>query len=144
PALGSSCTAGVGACARQGNVVCNAAQNGTVCSVTAGTPAPTDICNGLDDDCDDVLDEGFRNPATGQYDQPFACGSCAIDCTELYDLPNASGTCVVSGTPQCSMVCSANAFDLDGAVANGCELLLDTGAIYVSIDDANAKDDESW
>ena len=143
PALGSSCTAGVGACARQGNLVCNTAQDGTVCSVTAGTPAPTDICNGLDDDCDSQLDEGFRNPATGQYDQPFACGSCAIDCTELYNLPNASGTCVVSGTPQCSMVCSADAFDIDGAVANGCELLLDTGAIYVSTDDADAADDAS-
>lgn len=143
PALGNSCTAGVGACARQGNLVCNGAQTGTTCSVMAGMPAPSDTCNGLDDDCDNKTDEGFRNQGTGQYDQPFACGSCAIDCTVLYNLPNASGTCVVNGSPACSMVCSANAFDLDLAVANGCELLLDTGAIYVSTDDALAADDAS-
>jgi hypothetical protein len=143
PTLGNSCTAGVGACARQGNLVCNGAQTGTVCSVTPGTPAMTDTCNGLDDDCDAKVDEGYRNQTTGLYDQAFACGSCAIDCTVLYNLPNAAGTCVVSGSPQCNMVCSANAFNLDGAVANGCELVLDTGGVYVSIDDAAAVDDAS-
>jgi hypothetical protein len=140
PTLGNACTVGVGACARDGNLVCNQAQTGVTCSVSAGTPAASDTCNGLDDDCDGKVDEGYKNQATNQYDQPFACGSCAIDCTVLYNLPNASGTCVVSGTPQCSMVCGANAFDLDGAVANGCELVLDTGGVYVSTEDEGAAD----
>lgn len=141
PTLNAACTSGVGVCARQGNFVCNGAQTGVVCSVSAGTPGATDSCNGLDDDCDAKTDEGYRNQTTGLYDQPFACGSCSIDCTTLFELPNASGTCVTTGAPSCSMVCDANAFDLDGATATGCELVLDTSGVYVSVDGAGAVDD---
>jgi hypothetical protein len=141
PTLGNSCTVGVGVCARQGNLVCNSAQTGVACSVTPGTPEASDTCNGLDDDCDGRIDEGYLNQTTGLYDRDFACGSCTIDCTVAYNLPNASGACSTSsGAPQCQMVCAANAFDLDGAVGNGCELVLDTGGVYVSIDDSAAAD----
>ena len=142
PTLGSSCTVGVGTCTRTGNVVCDAAQTGTTCSVAPGSPG-TEVCNGLDDDCDGHIDEGWLNQSTGVYDQAFACGSCSNDCTVLYALPNASGTCNLTGGPHCAMACDANAYDLDGQVADGCELLLDTGGVYVSTGDAAAVDDST-
>lgn len=143
PTKGDPCSAGVGVCARQGNQVCSTNGTATVCSVQPGPPSAAEQCNALDDDCDGRTDEGFLDQTTNQYQQDTACGSCAVDCTVLFGLANASGRCVVIGSPQCTMTCDPNAFDLDGAVTNGCELLLDGGAIYVSIDDPAAVDDAS-
>ena len=140
PTLGDPCSAGVGICERLGNFVCNGPGTGVACSAVAGAADPSETCNGLDDDCDGPVDEGYLNPGTGQYDQDFACGSCAIDCTTLYDLPNASGSCDASGAPTCVMDCDGNAFDLNSAVGDGCEFILDTGAIYVSTSDPAASD----
>ncbi|HUS31328.1 MAG TPA: MopE-related protein, partial [Kofleriaceae bacterium] len=140
--LGATCSVGVGACARTGNFVCAANGNGTACSVTPGTPSASETCNGLDDNCNSQVDEGFKNQGTGQYDQNTACGSCSVDCTQLYALPNATGVCsTAGGTPQCQMQCLPNAFDLDLASSNGCELVLDPNAVYVSTDDTNGADD---
>jgi hypothetical protein len=138
-ALGASCTAGVGACVRQGNYVCNGSGSATQCSVTPG-PTATEACNLVDDDCDSKVDENYKN-LSGQYDKDTSCGSCSTDCTVLYALPNATGRCVVAGSPACQLQCAANAFNVDGATSNGCELVLDPGAIYVSKDDTMAVDD---
>jgi hypothetical protein len=141
--LASTCTVGVGLCARAGQIICDASGSGTTCLATPGSPDATETCNGVDDTCDGQIDEGFRNQGTGQYDQDIACGGCGIDCTQSHDLPNAAGACVVSGSPTCGMRCDPNAFNLDGVVANGCELVLDPQAIYVSVDDPAAVDDSS-
>jgi hypothetical protein len=140
PTLGQSCTVGVGVCTRTGNLVCNAAQTGTACSVSPGTPG-TEVCNGLDDNCNGQIDEGWKNQVTGLYDQAFACGSCSNDCTVLFALPNASGVCNTSPSPHCAMACNTNAYDLDGQVGDGCELLLDTTAVYVATTGTGAVDD---
>jgi hypothetical protein len=142
PTLGNSCTVGVGVCQRTGNLVCNSAQTGTTCSVTAGT-GTTEVCNGLDDNCNGQVDEGWKNQSTGVYDQNFACGSCSNDCTVLYALPNASGVCDLTSAPKCKMQCNANAYDVDGIVGTGCELLLDLGAVYVATSGTGAVDDSS-
>jgi hypothetical protein len=47
---------------------------GTDCLLPVGDDCipPEELCNGRDDDCDDLIDEGFA---------PGACGTCVPDCT---------------------------------------------------------------
>jgi len=46
-----------------------------------GARAPTaEACNYADDDCDDLVDEDFRD-GTGAYVLPTDCGQCGLDCT---------------------------------------------------------------
>ncbi len=55
--LGEPCTAGVGECRREGEMVCGA--NGqAVCGAVPGDPAD-ELCDGRDQDCDGRNDEGF-------------------------------------------------------------------------------------
>jgi hypothetical protein len=73
-------------------------------------PGATELCNGLDDNCNGTKDEGF-NLAT----DPRNCGACGHACS----FANASAACF-SGT--CQFVsCNAGFFNCDGLQANGCE-----------------------
>jgi len=49
--VGQACSLGLGACARDGHLVCNTAQDGVVCDAVPGAPS-TEVCgNGVDEDC---------------------------------------------------------------------------------------------
>ena len=64
--LGDSCMVGVGACAVWGLLVCSADGAGVGCD--AVVPADrVEVCNGVDDDCDEIVDEGLAGApcATG-------------------------------------------------------------------------------
>lgn len=58
--VGLSCTVGKGECARDGTLVCADAQ--LQCSATPGTGS-TEVCDGLDNNCDGQTDEGVTPPA---------------------------------------------------------------------------------
>jgi len=141
PLKGSSCTAGKGICAKAGVVVCNAAAPATTrCDAVAGTAAPVEACNLLDDTCDGTTDEDFVD-GDGRYVRDTACGNCFTDCTAIYDLPAAYGVCDVAlAVPACRLRCDAAAFDLNAIPDDGCEFALDPKAIYVSTTDAHADD----
>ena len=57
--LGTTCAAGVGACRRNGVLVCDEASGETRCSSEPAEPAEHEVCgNGADDDCDGSVDDG--------------------------------------------------------------------------------------
>ena len=87
--LGAFCEAGVGACHRTGTIVCDASGTGTVCSVEAGTPS-TEVCNGIDDNCDGVVDEGFDQDNDGYT-------SCGGDCADTVPEVHPGATEVFNG-----------------------------------------------
>ncbi|MBL8786873.1 MAG: VWA domain-containing protein, partial [Deltaproteobacteria bacterium] len=103
--------------------------NGFACD--AKTPLP-EACNGQDDDCNGVTDDGFVDN-TGAYTADRACGSCANDCTTLLAKEHAYGICNSGGlAPTCQLVCCAagdgNARcdgttwqDANGQPGDGCE-----------------------
>jgi hypothetical protein len=62
---------------------------------TCSAPVPkAEVCNFLDDDCDGVADDEFRN-AAGLYVSNDHCGTCGMSCNGA--IPNATAACVVDG-----------------------------------------------
>jgi hypothetical protein len=64
--LGTTCRVGPAntACENVGMQVCSADHTTTVCSATMPLPAGTEICNGIDDDCDGAIDETATMPGS--------------------------------------------------------------------------------
>lgn len=53
--LGASCVVGLGVCATTGTWICT--DGSPTCDATAGSPAPAEACDGLDNDCNGVVDD---------------------------------------------------------------------------------------
>ncbi|MBK9035724.1 MAG: hypothetical protein IPL61_31490 [Myxococcales bacterium] len=105
PNKGAACDNGlVGRCRGTGTYVCTAGGAGTICSITSpgGTPS-TETCNNIDDDCDNLIDEGLSCSCTGVE----ICNGLDDDCDNLIDegLTRGCGTDVgvcSTGTQVCT------------------------------------------
>ena len=118
---GMPCTAGVGACLRTGTKICGCNPGDascdptlgvvgrgplyTICSATPGAPS-TEICNGLDDDCNGVIDDVPGGCPTCTP-QPEVCNGLDDDCDGIIDNPNKIFPCP-SGTGSCPPPCGLN------------------------------------
>ncbi|MDP6945748.1 MAG: MopE-related protein, partial [Myxococcota bacterium] len=111
--LYTSCTEGIGACLRYGFRECSQDGLGTTCTADAGMPT-LETCNGLDDDCNGVMDDPFSD--LGQVCTE-GVGICAanglIVCTE--DGLDTSCSAVV-GDPAESDACDGVDDDCDGEI----------------------------
>ncbi|RYE87757.1 MAG: hypothetical protein EOO75_14070, partial [Myxococcales bacterium] len=79
--VGAACTAGVGECLAAGALVCGPG-GAALCDAVA-SPAGVEVCNGLDDDCDGVIDSG--NPGGGvacATGLPGVCGAGTSVCAQ--------------------------------------------------------------
>ena len=85
-----------------------------------GCALPKEVCDGEDNNCDGVVDEGFTD-AEGKYTTVAACGSCGNGCGAL-SFANASPKCVVDQvSARCELSCDAGFFDVNDNPNDGCE-----------------------
>ncbi|MEO1266719.1 MAG: MopE-related protein [Myxococcota bacterium] len=90
---------------------------------------PEDSCNGFDDDCDGVVDNGLRDPDTEAYISDRHCGRCFNDCILRFSDPmfHADGSCngleaaQRGEQPACVLTCDEGWSNVNGLVDDGCE-----------------------
>ncbi|MCP3979257.1 MAG: hypothetical protein GY716_08015 [bacterium] len=86
--LGEACSAGLGACEVVGFYVCNGVGDGTECNATALSPG-LEICdgnddpNGIDDDCNGVVDDSVRHVDAGSGADTGDCTNVATPCLTI-------------------------------------------------------------
>jgi alpha-tubulin suppressor-like RCC1 family protein len=80
---------------------------------TDGCPGVAEVCNGMDDDCDGVVDNGIDLDS-----DPSNCGRCAMRCAVR---SGATATCTDG---MCGYDCMADFDDCDTRPENGCEASL--------------------
>jgi hypothetical protein len=80
--------------------------NGCECMVTNGG---VELCDGADNDCDGVIDDGFDL----QHD-PMNCGACGVVCQAAHAEPLCNGGL-------CSYNCKPGFYDADKQISDGCE-----------------------
>ncbi len=110
--LGDPCTVGVGTCQRSGRVVCGGNGQAT-CSERAGMPQ-AERCDGDDDDCDGVVDNGVLNRCGRCGPEPAElCNGLDEDCDERTDEGFNLGMACVVGRGACQaagmIICTAGA-----------------------------------
>jgi len=82
---------------------------------------PAEECDGADNDCNGLTDEGFLNPDTGKYDGDENCGVCGNNCTFI-QAQHGQGKCDSDQVvPGCALICDEGFFDVDDNPSNGCE-----------------------
>ena len=69
-----------------------------------------ELCNEIDDDCDDIVDEGIDTMR-----DPNHCGGCGMFCSPPHAFPVCEGGECMLGD------CDVGWLDLDGDPSNGCE-----------------------
>jgi YD repeat-containing protein len=108
---------GVGACQASGSTSCAAGV--VVDSCTPGAAAALDSsCDGLDEDCDDIVDEDFAASCAGQA--TLTCVSGALVTTDCSDQDPCNGEETCAGAATCAPGVPPVLDDADPCTADAC------------------------
>ena len=78
---------------------CTEGGEGVIWVCDAAHPGP-ELCNYLDDNCNDQVDEDYKVPGTNKYGAYDHCGACGVSCQGL--ILNGTEKCDVAGSqPKC-------------------------------------------
>jgi hypothetical protein len=129
PDLGQPCSVGTGACFAAGVFVCSSTGQTTTCNATPGDPLP-ETCNGMDEDCDTLIDETFS------LNQPCDGGDSDLCMEGIYACNGSGGAMCTDTTGSSFDVCNGGDDDCDPTSADGSE----DGAVGVMCDGSGDSD----
>jgi len=113
------CTVGTGPCQRSGHRVCSSDGQSTVCDapIVQGTP---EICgDGIDNDCDGVVDDGCANAAPFDVPCGLNVGECRQGTMKCDPVAKTCGPCAGAVGPSVE-ICDGKDNDCNGQVDENC------------------------
>jgi hypothetical protein len=145
---GKPCTVGVGYCQANGTTICDGSGQ-TICDALPKEPQ-TEVCNGIDDDCDGQVDDntGFGDACEVGVGACHVTGSMICDgaggtiCDALPKEPQPEGTCSNGADDDCN----GKTDDCDGQTEGSCDCdgdgLTDAEEAALGTDPADADSDD--
>jgi hypothetical protein len=118
PELGTTCENGKGECKASGKMVCDGLPSTggltTVCNAIPGTPSD-EICDGKDNDCNDLTDEKFPELGTNCS---VGKGECKKEGVFVCNLETGFSKCSVSAGAPSEEICDQKDNNCDGIIDN--------------------------
>ena len=127
--VAAATTCGVGACSAAGQLTCQSGKAVNTCS--PGTPAANDnTCNGIDDNCNGQVDEGFVSATT-----TCGVGSCASTGVQQCTNGQLIDTCTLYTST--AELCDGLDNNCNGQIDEGCAPVIMVSKILLGEDFAN-------
>ncbi|MHC4698638.1 MAG: MopE-related protein [Planctomycetota bacterium] len=113
--LGEPCVVGLGECEALGTYICTPDETGTECSATAGSGS-AEVCDGVDNDCDGTIDNGFPNLGQACTVGTGQCEAWGVYVCRVDETGTECNATAGSSSPE---VCDGVDNDCNGEIDNG-------------------------